>query len=54
MSGTDHLGIMSIFRFVQTRRWVEDIVGSWDFRRIIPAHFAAPVQATPQDFRCCF
>ncbi|BDA42088.1 hypothetical protein COCOBI_02-8900 [Coccomyxa sp. Obi] len=38
----------------ETRRWVEDITNSWEFRRIIPAHFAAPVQATPQDFRAAF
>ncbi|CAL8461607.1 g1138 [Coccomyxa elongata] len=38
----------------ETRRWVEDITSCWDFRRIIPAHFAAPVQATPQDFRAAF
>ena len=37
---------------VQSRRWVEDIASSWAFRRIIPAHFAAPVAATPQDLRC--
>ncbi|EIE22041.1 hypothetical protein COCSUDRAFT_16894 [Coccomyxa subellipsoidea C-169] len=38
----------------ETRRWVSDITSSWEFRRIIPAHFAAPVQATPQDFRAAF
>ena len=37
---------------VQSQRWIEDIAGNWDFKRIIPAHFAAPVQATPQDLRC--
>ncbi len=36
---------------LQSRRWVEDIASSWPFRRIIPAHFAAPVPAAPQDLR---
>ena len=37
---------------LQTLRWIEDIASNWEFRRIIPAHFAAPVPATPQDLRC--
>ena len=37
---------------LQTLRWIEDIASNWDFRQIIPAHFAAPVPATPQDLRC--
>ena len=32
--------------------WVEDICTSFDFKRIIPAHLAAPIKATPQDLRC--
>ena len=32
--------------------WVEDICTSFDFKRIIPAHLAAPIRATPQDLRC--
>ena len=36
----------------QSRRWIEDIASAWPFRRVIPAHFAAPVAATPQDLRC--
>ena len=31
--------------------WIEDIASSWDFRRIIPCHFAAPITATPADLR---
>ncbi|KAK9846457.1 hypothetical protein WJX81_004293 [Elliptochloris bilobata] len=38
----------------ETRRWVDDIVRSWDFRRIIPCHFAAPVRAGPREFRAAF
>lgn len=37
---------------LQTLRWIEDIASNWDFRRIIPAHFTAPVRATPHDLRC--
>ncbi len=36
----------------QSRRWIEDITDNWEFKRIIPAHFAAPVPATPRDLRC--
>ena len=32
--------------------WVEDMCSSWDFRRIIPCHFSAPIAATPADLRC--
>ena len=44
----DHRGLW----LLQTLRWIEDIASNWEFRRIIPAHFAAPVPATPQDLRC--
>lgn len=33
---------------------MDDICDSWNFRRIIPAHYAAPVRAGPQDFRNAF
>ena len=36
----------------QSQRWIEDITRNWEFKRIIPAHFAAPVPATPRDLRC--
>ena len=32
--------------------WIEDICSSWDFNRIIPAHLAAPISASPKDLRC--
>ena len=31
--------------------WVEDMASSWDFKRIIPCHMAAPIEATPDDLR---
>ena len=36
-----------------TLMWA-DTVASWDFNRIISCHFAAPVYATPQEFRQAF
>ena len=33
------------------RDWVDKVVSSWNFKRVIPAHFAAPVAAGPKDFR---
>ncbi|KAJ9529414.1 hypothetical protein QJQ45_013718, partial [Haematococcus lacustris] len=36
------------------RAWVDDIVSSWNFRQIIPCHFAAPVKADPLDFKRAF
>jgi hypothetical protein len=37
----------------QTIDWV-DRVAQWDFDRIIPCHFDAPITATPQQFRAAF
>lgn len=37
----------------ETLQWV-DIIASWDFNRVIPCHFTAPVYATPQEFRQAF
>lgn len=37
----------------QTLRWV-DRVGQWDFERVIPCHFDAPVTATAQEFQAAF
>ena len=33
------------------RDWVTRIVSDWKFKRVIPAHFDAPVRAGPRDFR---
>ena len=31
-----------------------DRIAQWDFKQVIPAHFSAPVEATPADFRRAF
>ncbi len=36
------------------RRWVDSICANWNFRQIIPAHFSAPIPATPADLRAAF
>uniref|UniRef100_A0A1D2ABJ0 Uncharacterized protein n=1 Tax=Auxenochlorella protothecoides TaxID=3075 RepID=A0A1D2ABJ0_AUXPR len=36
------------------RDWVGAMCGEWDFRRVIPAHFDAPVRAGPADLRAAF
>mmetsp|Transcript_72856 Transcript_72856/g.170619 ORF Transcript_72856/g.170619 Transcript_72856/m.170619 type:complete len:487 (-) Transcript_72856:98-1558(-) len=43
-------------RYLSSDVWpfVEDVVASWDFDRVIPAHFEAPVAASGQDFRDAF
>lgn len=33
------------------REWVEKVANGWSFKRVIPAHFDAPVAAGPKDFR---
>ncbi|KAL4432811.1 hypothetical protein ABPG77_008137 [Micractinium sp. CCAP 211/92] len=38
----------------KTREWVDDICAGWDFTAIVPAHFSAPVRATPADFKAAF
>jgi hypothetical protein len=37
----------------KARNWVNQI-SNWQFQQIIPAHFAAPIKATPQQFREAF
>eukprot|EP00242_Pyramimonas_sp_CCMP2087_P007888 CAMPEP_0198223474 /NCGR_PEP_ID=MMETSP1445-20131203/92679_1 /TAXON_ID=36898 /ORGANISM="Pyramimonas sp., Strain CCMP2087" /LENGTH=429 /DNA_ID=CAMNT_0043902317 /DNA_START=170 /DNA_END=1459 /DNA_ORIENTATION=+ len=37
----------------QVTDWV-DKIARWKFKRVIPAHFSAPVDVTPQQFRNCF
>lgn len=32
--------------------WVDDIVSSWSFRRVVPCHLDAPIAAGPADLRC--
>jgi hypothetical protein len=38
----------------ECRAWIDDVCGSWDFRRIIPAHFDAPIPARPSDLLAAF
>ncbi len=38
---------------VAVKRWVSEI-SNWDFRQIIPAHFAAPISANGYQFRKAF
>lgn len=38
----------------KVKNWVDRIVTDWPFKRIIPAHFAAPVSASPADFKAAF
>ena len=33
------------------RKWISAIINEWDFTRVIPAHFSAPVDAGPEDVR---
>lgn len=37
----------------ETLAWA-DKVASWNFKRVIPCHFTAPVAATPSEFRRAF
>lgn len=38
----------------QVRDWIDRIAEDWAFRRIIPAHFAAPINASRSDFLAAF
>lgn len=33
---------------------MDDICASWNFKQVIPCHFAAPVRAGPAEFRRAF
>ncbi|MGC9527014.1 MAG: DUF4336 domain-containing protein [Limnospira sp.] len=37
----------------ETLEWADRVAG-WNFQRIIPCHFDAPVEATPEEFRQAF
>lgn len=39
---------------IQVRDWVDSISRDWRFKRIIPAHFAAPINASRSDFQAAF
>ncbi|KAJ4707386.1 Lysine-tRNA ligase [Melia azedarach] len=38
----------------KVRDWIDRIARDWSFRRIIPAHFAAPINANRSDFLAAF
>mmetsp|Transcript_33693 Transcript_33693/g.77749 ORF Transcript_33693/g.77749 Transcript_33693/m.77749 type:complete len:478 (-) Transcript_33693:233-1666(-) len=39
----------------RVQKWVDEIVdGQWDFDQIVPAHFEAPISATPKEFAAAF
>ncbi|CAM0954637.1 unnamed protein product [Alopecurus aequalis] len=38
----------------KVRDWVDRIAADWPFRRIIPAHFAGPINASRSDFLAAF
>ncbi|PHU19649.1 hypothetical protein BC332_10800 [Capsicum chinense] len=38
----------------KVRDWIDSIVGDWKFKRIIPAHFAAPISASRSDLLAAF
>ncbi|GJZ88927.1 lysine--tRNA ligase [Tanacetum coccineum] len=41
-------------RYVHVRDWIDSIARDWKFKRIIPSHFAAPVNASRSDFLAAF
>ncbi|GAA0170481.1 hypothetical protein LIER_24729 [Lithospermum erythrorhizon] len=38
----------------KVRDWVDSIVSDWKFKRIVPAHFSAPVNASRSEFLAAF
>jgi hypothetical protein len=36
------------------RRWVDAVVSRWDFERVVPAHWEAPVATSPEEFARAF
>ena len=39
---------------IQVRDWIDGIARDWRFKRVIPAHFAAPINASRSDFLAAF
>ncbi|GJW18337.1 lysine--tRNA ligase [Tanacetum coccineum] len=39
---------------LEVRDWIDSIARDWKFKRIIPSHFAAPVNASRSDFLAAF
>ncbi|KAI7741413.1 hypothetical protein M8C21_000873 [Ambrosia artemisiifolia] len=46
--------IVKTLVFSKVRDWIDSIARDWKFKRIIPAHFAAPVNANRSDFIAAF
>mmetsp|Transcript_6788 Transcript_6788/g.19647 ORF Transcript_6788/g.19647 Transcript_6788/m.19647 type:complete len:394 (-) Transcript_6788:89-1270(-) len=38
----------------RVKEWVDDVATIWDFEKIVPAHFEAPIAAGPSDLRRAF
>lgn len=38
----------------EVRRWVDRVASRWQFERIVPAHWEAPITAGPDDFKRAF
>ena len=38
----------------RVRDWVDRVSARWDFEQIVPAHFQAPIQASPREFSRAF
>ena len=38
----------------QVKRWAKRVAARWDFEQIVPAHWEAPIRATPMDFEKAF
>jgi hypothetical protein len=36
------------------RDWLEDIAENWNFNKIVPSHFDAPVQCGPKELIAAF
>jgi len=36
------------------RRWVDAVCARWDFERVVPAHWQAPLACTPDEFKRAF
>lgn len=53
-SSTYRSDMIYLLNKFQVRDWVDRIVRDWPFKRIIPAHFAAPVNAGRSEFLTAF
>lgn len=39
---------------MKVREWVNRVVARWEFEQIVPAHFQAPIKASPREFEKVF